>query len=329
MSERLIIRTFGAAAEVLEHVAGAGEVRALVEGEVRVRMLASPVNPADVNWMEGTYGVKPTLPETPGGEACAEVVESCSRQYAVGMRVIFLGYAYGWQVSRVVHEDELFPVPDDLDAAQCAMLKVNPATAWLLLKAAGSLPAGGAVVQNAANSGVGQCVVQIARMLGVPCVHFLRRREDEEMLRAMGATAVFPDDTAGQEQGRMFLRDNGLQAVLALNAVGGESGLRLLDLLAPEAMHVTYGAMSRRPLTVPNKFLIFQNIRVQGFWLSAWMRKATAAEVREVYASLLEWMKCGALVQRIDSRFRLGDFAEAMRRNGSAERRGKVMFEME
>ena len=36
--------------------------------EVRVRVLAAPINPADLNMIEGTYGILPPLPAVPGGE---------------------------------------------------------------------------------------------------------------------------------------------------------------------------------------------------------------------------------------------------------------------
>ncbi len=329
MNERLIIRAFGAPTEVGERIVEDVERLPLAVGEVRVKILASPINPADTNWMEGTYGVKPILPETPGSEACAEVIESRSLLHAVGSRVIFLGYAHGWQGERIAREEEIFSIPSTLAAEQLAMLKVNPATAWLMLQSFGTLPKNGAVLQNAANSGVGQCVAQIARALGIPCVHFLRRKEDHEWLLGLGAEAVFSDDADGQEQARCYLREKGLHAVLAFNAVGGESALRLLDLLAPEGLHLTYGAMSRRPLTVPNKFLIFQNIRVQGFWLTSWMKGAAAEEVRDVYSQLLALMEAGMLEQRVDSRYRLSDATAALERNATEERRGKVMFLMD
>jgi NADPH:quinone reductase-like Zn-dependent oxidoreductase len=328
MNERVIIRAFGAPTEVVERILEDAVPRSLAEGEVRLRIIASPINPADMNWMEGTYGVKPSLPETPGSEACAEVIESRSRLHTVGTWAIFLGYAHGWQCERIAREDEIFPVPTHLDAEQLSMLKVNPATAWLMLRSAGDLKGNAAVLQNAANSGVGQCVAQIARAHGIPCVHFLRRQEDHEWLRALGAEAVFSDDAEGLEQARHYLHSHDLQAVLALNAVGGDSALRLLDLLAPESLHLTYGAMARRPITVPNKFLIFQNIRIQGFWLSSWLKKASAEDVRDVYASLLALLEAGGLVQRIDSRYRLKEGLAALRRNAAAERSGKVLFVM-
>ena len=50
----------------------------LLDGEVRSRILAAPINPADLNTIEGTYGVKPELPATPGIEGCGVVEISSS-----------------------------------------------------------------------------------------------------------------------------------------------------------------------------------------------------------------------------------------------------------
>lgn len=329
MNERLIIRSFGAPHDVVEHIASEGIARPLKEGEMLVRILASPINPADLNWIAGNYGVRPLLPETPGSEACAEVIESRSTKFSSGARVIFLGYAHGWQKYRIAHENEVLQVPSAMDALQCAMLKVNPATAWLMLKQAGGFSATHAVIQNAANSGVGQCVIQLTRALNLPCLHFLRRSEDHEFLRSLGAEAIFSDDPEGHQNAREYLSKNHLKAVLALNAVGGDSALRLLDLLEPQSLHLTYGAMSRRPLTIPNKYLIFQNIRVHGFWLSSWMKQTPINEIRHVYQELIQFLQMHDMKQRVDSYFPISDYASALERNSSNQKRGKVLFEYE
>ena len=44
----------------------------------------------------------------------------------------------------------------------------------------------------------------------------------------------------------------------------------MLKLLAPESNMVLYGGMSRQPLVVPVSFLIFKDVRVRGFWMTAW-----------------------------------------------------------
>ena len=68
-------------------------------------------------------------------------------------------------------------------------------------------------------------------------------------------------------------RLDGKRPVLASNAVGGESALRLMDMLAPGGRMVTYGAMSRKSIKVPNGVLMFKGIKVEGLWVTQWLKK--------------------------------------------------------
>lgn len=320
----LVIRQFGAAADVLgldcEPMAQVGP------GEVRVRILAAPINPADLNWIEGTYGTRPILPATPGTEAVGEVIESNATALTVGTRVIFLSYAHGWQTQRVVRAEELLAVPADLPVSDLAMLKVNPATAWRILHDFVALRPGAVVVQNAANSGVGRCVIQIAHALGLRTINMVRQQALADELRACGADLVCGDDETGKEEALSYLREMGARASLALNAVGGESALRQLDLLEEAATQVTYGAMGRRPLTIPNKFLIFRDIRFRGFWLTHWLARASPSERGETYASLLDLLRQGKLQQPVDSMHSLDSFRQALLRINASDRNGKILF---
>lgn len=321
----LVIRSFGSPLSVLEHHRNE-EIAELADGELCLKILASPINPADLNWIEGTYGKKPDLPATPGTEAVAEVVASRDAAFPVGMRVIFLDYAHGWQSQRVVRAQGLLPVPADLPWAELAMLKVNPATAWRMLHDFVMLQTGDVVVQNAANSAVGRCVIQLAHALGLRTFNFVRDPEQAKELRELGADAIFRDDAEGQQQALEALRAEGRMARLALNAVGGESALRQCDLLADGAMQVTYGAMSRRPLTIPNKHLIFRGLRFSGFWLSQWLAAAAASEVETMYGALIDFMRRGQLRTAIDGVYALEDFAAALTRLTASDRRGKILF---
>ena len=53
----------------------AAESQALESGEVRVRILAAPINPSDLLQIAGQYGVAATLPARAGSEGVGRVVE--------------------------------------------------------------------------------------------------------------------------------------------------------------------------------------------------------------------------------------------------------------
>lgn len=312
----------GPPAEVLE--LAEMPARPAAPGEVRLSILATPVNPADLNFIEGTYGVKPELPATPGIEACGEVLESGDPAFAPGDRAIFLRRAPLWATEVAVGGGELLPVPRELDPLQAAMLKVNPATAWHLLHTLGPLPRGEWIVQNAANSAVGRAVIQLARSLGLRTLNIVRRPELVSELTALGGDAVLLDDRDMENAAAELC--GGVPPRLGFNAVGGDSALRLMNALASGGTLVTYGAMGRKPLKVPNGLLIFKNLDLRGLWITRWIEAAPREELAATYARLAEEVLAGRLTMPVDSTHPLHDFPSALARLEAPDRSGKVLF---
>lgn len=296
----------------------------LKKGQVLIEIQASPINPADLNFIEGTYGIKPTLPATAGIECFATVLESLSDDFTPGDPVITVAHIGGWADHAIAESKHLIPMPKGIDPLQAAMLKVNPATALLLLTHFEKLENGDWVVLNAANSGVGQCVVQLARELGIQTICFLRNLDFAPELKDLGATQVFEDSADGYSEAKACLANN--SAKLAFNAVGGDSALRIMKLLGTGGTHITYGAMSHKPLTVPNGPLIFRNIRIRGLWVTEWIKNASRSELVETYSKLAKLSLQDKLKQAIDQTFDLADYLNALSRLNAKERHGKVLF---
>src|SRR5262249_2796098 len=134
-------------------------------GEVRVRMILSPVNPSDLLVVRGQYGILPKLPATPGFEGVGVVDEVgpglLGRLLRLeGKRVVAINNRGGnWAEYAVIPARQARPVPEDIPDEQAATFFVNPASVlamvrhilgvgrgeWLLQAAAGS-PPGGVVV---------------------------------------------------------------------------------------------------------------------------------------------------------------------------------------
>lgn len=296
----------------------------LLDGEVRLRILAAPLNPADLNFVEGTYGVKPELPAVPGIEGCGEVVESRSPDFKPGDRGILLRRAGTWADEVRLPAEHLFKLPPGIDPLQAAMLKVNPATAWRLLTGFGTPPPGSWIVQNAANSAVGRCVIVLAKTLGIRTMNLVRRAELRDELLALGGDEVVADDDSGIESAKTVFGNH--WPSLAFNCVGGESALRLMNLLGLGGIHITYGAMSRRPLTVPNGQLIFKDLQFRGLWVTKWIESAPREELDAVYAKLAGLMGSGALSLPVAATYPLRDFKAALEHVAGSSRNGKILF---
>lgn len=297
---------------------------ALVANEVRLRVLASPINPADLNFIEGSYGVKPELPATPGVEACGEVVESEDHRFAPGDRCIFLRRAGLWATHAQVPASHLFKLPPGIDPQQASMLKVNPATAWHLLRSGGDLPRGSWVIQNAANSAVGHAVIQLAMEMGIRTLNLVRRSELIPQLVMLGADQVLLDDADVAES--VMAICGKLPPLLAFNAVGGDSALRLMNCLAEGGTHVTYGAMGRRALKVPNGLLIFKDLHIRGLWVTRWLEVAPRSEIDGVYHRLAAMFTAGSLHLPVDSTYPLSNVGAAIERLSAPTRSGKVLL---
>jgi trans-2-enoyl-CoA reductase len=111
IGKELVFKQFGSPQEVLEVE---GEVLISLSpppGDVLVRILAAPLNPADLNTIEGTYGVKPALPATPGIEGCGIVEASNSADFEAGDHVIFLRRASTWASHTTVPGTSLYKLP--------------------------------------------------------------------------------------------------------------------------------------------------------------------------------------------------------------------------
>jgi len=296
--------------------------------EVRVRMRYAPVNPADINFIEGTYGRAAHPPCIPGHEGCGEVeaIGSAVTSLAKGDVVIPLLGTGCWTQHLSAPEHHFAKLPPQIDAVQASMLRINPVTAWALLKHYTELEKGSWVAQNAANSGVGRALIQLAHHFGLRTMNLVRRVELFDELKTLGADAVVLDTAEGVAEAKKIIGSDPVR--LATNAVGGDSAIHLMDLLSPEGIHVTYGAMSRRSLKVPNKFLIFKNLQLHGLWITKWFEKASTPELYEVLDPLTALIETGELVTAIDEIVPLADFKHAITRAQEGSRGGKVILDL-
>src|SRR5438552_16014390 len=295
--------------------------------EALVQMRAAPINPADLNQIEGKYPMRAELPATPGFEGAGIVVDAGGNASTIPPRtLVILPHNLGtWREAVAVRASDLVAVPPEIDPVHAAMLKINPMTAWRLLHDYVELNRGDWVIQNAANSAAGRAVIQIAHELGYKTVNVVRRSELISELRAEGGDVVLVDS----ENLRREVEDaiGGPPVRLGLNAVGGESALRLANCLAPGSTLVTYGAMSLQPLKIPNGLLIFKDLRFRGIWINKWYDNATPAQRMEAFQHLFEMAQRGLLQTKVEKAYPLSEAKTAVAHAAREPRSGKIIFE--
>ncbi|GAQ87447.1 Mitochondrial Enoyl-ACP Synthase [Klebsormidium nitens] len=265
------------------------------DNEVEVDMLAAPINPSDINLVEGTYGIKPDLPAVAGLEGVGRVtkVGPAVTSLAVSDWVIpaSTGKAFGtWRTAAVCAAEDLLKVRSDAPVEYAATVAVNPCTAYRMLEDFAHLEEGDVVVQNGATSMVGLAVIQLARERGLHSVNIIRDRPNFEEkaaeLKALGASVVLTEERAQSPEGKQAMKGFP-PAKLGLNCVGGSAATAVTKLLGTGATLVTYGGMSMKPVTISTSYFIFKDITCKGFWVSRWAQEHSAEERSKMIDYLL------------------------------------------
>ncbi|KAK5641694.1 hypothetical protein RI129_010241 [Pyrocoelia pectoralis] len=309
MTQKLMYKEYGEPIKVLSKQCE--ELNDNVKpNEVLVRMLAAPINPADINTIEGKYPSKPTLPAVGGGEGVAEIIDVGSevRNLAVGDRIVPLKPGLGtWRTHASLPHNLVYKIPKDLGLVEAATLTVNPCTAYRMLRDFVTLKPGDCVIQNGANSACGQYVIQISRIWGLRTVNIIRDRDNvhelKRFLSALGGTHILTENELRKTN--LFKTGECPFPKLGFNCVGGQSALEVMRNLAPGGTMVTFGGMSKEPVTIPTSALIFKDIKAVGFWMTRWTQEHFESEDRsEMLEELITMMTKGEIhgpaVQIID-----------------------------
>jgi NADPH:quinone reductase len=303
-------------------------------GQVRVRMLASPINPSDLSVVRGQYGRLPPLPATPGFEGVG-VVDAAGpgllrllRGLAPGRRVAVLnGTGGNWQQYVVLSARQLVPLAADIPDDQAAAFFVNPATALVMTQWVLRIPAGAWLLQTAAGSALGRMVIRLGKHFGFRTLNVVRRREQaDELLRAGGDAAVSTSDEAVEERARVLTGGAGVP--FALDAVGGVTGLAALKALGPGGRMLVYGTLSHEPIALEPRGLIVGQKRLEGFWLSDWTRQQGPLTMLKLFRRLQRLLRAGVLTSEVGASFPLEQIHEAVRQAETPGRRGKILLRM-
>ncbi len=292
--------------------------------EVALEVVAFPINPADTLMIEGRYAVRPPLPSRLGAECLARVTAAGKdvRDLAVGDLVIPLDRD-NWVQRKVVKAAQAIKVPSGVDPLQLAMLKVNPPTAYLMMTKYVALKPGEWLLQDAANSGVGHCLIQLGKAEGCKTVNIVRREGLAGDLIALGADVVLTDGPDLAK--RIADATEGAPIRLAIDAVGGTQIVRFGDALADEATIVNYGLLSGENPQLTGLQCVFKRLKLTGFWLSPMLQAMSRQEIVALYGKLAARIADGSLRVPVQATFPIEDIKQAVALANGYKRAGKVL----
>jgi trans-2-enoyl-CoA reductase len=294
--------------------------------EVVVSAEYAPINPADLLNIQGLYGTTPPpLPLRPGIEGVGRIAAAGAavRHVKAGDRVLLPGPGC-WRERIKAPGYTVFALQSDIAPVQLAMLRVNPPTAHLMLRTMNAVPPGQWVIQNAANSAVGHCVIRLARKAGIKTINVVRREALIVPLRALGGDVVLTDSPDLDARVRAVIGDAPLP--LAFDAVGGTSTQRLARCVSDGGTVVNYGVLSGEACVVDGRETIFRDVRLRGFWLRNWFVETPPEQIVALYRELAAQIADGTLGVEIEAVYPFRKIKDALAHAARGGRSGKILI---
>lgn len=241
-------------------------------GQVLIKVEFSTINPSDYLSILGKYpSIDPPL--TPGFEGSGIVVSSGGGELAdslLNKRVTFRGQGT-WAEYCVAPATNATPLLESLSLEQGASLHVNPLTVALFIEKI-NINSSRAFIQNAAASALGKQFIKWAQRLGIQSINLVRRQEQVDVLKNLGAEHVFNTSEEGWKAKAKTLATE-LGVKVGFDAIGGIETNDLIEIISNDGVVYNYGLLSGKSCEVNPGLLMFQGKRLEGIWLSAWFRE--------------------------------------------------------
>ena len=319
-----VLKAFGDPADVCACM----EVRdpsRLARDEVIIEIAAAPVNPADLLIMQGKYPGPTEFPAWCGIEGVGRIVEVGKGISNLAADDVVISLARNNWAQRVkIRAEQAIKVRDDTDLMQLAMLKANPAAALRMLNDYFQLGEGHWIIQNASNSGVGHCVIALAKERGVQTVNVVRREDAMASVQEWGGDVVILDGEDLAE--RVAAETDGASIMLGLDAVGGEATLHMADCIDEGGTVVNYGFLSGDPCMIRPVRLITKGVNLTGFWLVKTLENMNRVMITAMYQELANKVDQGIIHVPIEQTYVLEDVKDAVAHAMREGRSGKILI---
>lgn len=291
--------------------------------EVRIKVIARNINPSDIMFIRGMYGIAPKLPSSAGFEAVGIVDKTDEKtSIPVGTKVIFTAIGT-WKEYVCIPANMVIPSPPGMPDEVACQAFVNPLTAYGMLESSG-LKEGQWLLVTAAASAYGKLVIQMAKQKGIKVVCTVRRDEQKELLKKLGADLVINTEKQKLVKEIMEQTQEGVHVVF--DAVGGVLGARALASLKPGGKMMVFGLLSLENIPLNSGLLIFKNLKVEGFWLSTWMAGLSAEASQTAFKTVFTYLLSQKVKVDVEATFPLEQFREALAAYEKEGRNGKIIL---
>jgi NADPH:quinone reductase-like Zn-dependent oxidoreductase len=301
------------------------DIPSITAEEILIKMIAAPINPADLLLINNRHAYTIQLPSLIGIEGVGKIVEKGKNveELQIG-DLVAVPFGGTWRQMINKLATEVYLLPNDIDHWQASMLCVNPFTALGMLN---GLEKGDWIIQNAANSAIAQMIISIAAQKGIKTINIVRNEHNTERLFKLGANEVIigEDDLTNKVRkitdGKMIKR--------ALDAVAGRSSGILLECVENFGELWCYGLLSSDDIILPATKVVFGNVNVKGFSRLSTVRNKSKIEIQNMVNEIVQLMNQGVISSPIQEIFPIDKAKEAVKLANQEGRSGKIIIDLQ
>ena len=302
-------------------------------GQVLIRVLAAPLNFADLLVLQGKYQRLPELPYVPGTELVGTVTavgDGVSRFHPGDRVLAFVGHG-AFAEEAVATEGECFLVPESLSDVDAACLGLTYQTAHFALVTRAGLGAGETVLVTGASGGVGLAAIQLAKARGAVILAGLTSLAKASLATDSGADHIIDltgDSLKDTVRDQVHAATDGRGVDVVLESVGGEVFEACLRALAWEGRAIVIGFVGGQIPSARANYLLIKNIAVAGLYLDSYRRHAPD-KVAAAQKDIFDLATAGRLKPSIMACLPLERFAEAFGHIQARTAAGRIVLKTE
>ena len=282
---------------------GTRPFRPLRKGEVLVKIMMSTIHPADIMFLMGEYGdEKPKVfPLIPGFEGSGEIVSvwEGGDKNLLKKRVcvtapfkkdgtfegVWAEYHYASLSNAMVFDSKI-------EYEKITFAQINPLTAVGFLDTVRKSKSK-AVIQDGTSGALGKMFIRLCAKEGLPSINLVRNQRHILDLQKLGGDYVLSTEEPQWEKAIAKLAQE-LNASIFFDCVGGNLPGKILSLLPYGSVMYNFGNLELKKVGIDSSSLIFNDKKVQGWWLLNWLKSLTPEEKVKWWSYVTKDIKSGS-----------------------------------
>lgn len=315
-------------------------IPSVAKGQVLVKVMATPCNPSDLEYLTGIYGFPNKRPKPPTisgleGSGIIEAVGEGVSKELVGKRVgifcetyNFEAYHGNWAQYTVKREQDIYVLKDQsMSFEDSCYLFVNPMSVmamWHIIEKDKHT----GVIHTAASSSLGRSLFKLCKRIKIPIINVVRREEHVKKYAEMEAECTLSQNDPNFDTKLAAAMDK-IRPSVCFDAVVGELGGKIFKALPHRAHYYIYGGLSGKPLPeVTVADTLFAKKQVRGFWLSEELpgipRDAVLKDLDYICEDIKREDSC--FKQKIVGEYKLEDYQKVVSECAAVAAEGKLIL---